>query len=54
MLEKCYEHNITLHNMYVDYIQALSVDKKELLNCFILLGIPLMMIKLVEMTIKDS
>jgi hypothetical protein len=34
IFEKCYEYNIELHNIFVDYFQALdSVNRKKIIEC---------------------
>ena len=53
--EKAYEYNIQLHNLYIDFKQALdSVNRSRMLNDLMLLGIPKKLTKLVGVTMAGS
>ena len=54
-MEKCFEFNTDLHILFVDYKQAFdSVNRVELLNIMEGYGIPKKLIRLVDMTMKES
>ena len=55
VMEKCFEFNTDLHILFVDYKQAFdSVNRVELLNIMEGYGIPKKLIRLVDMTMRDS
>jgi sorting nexin-29 len=54
-MEKCFEFNTDLHILYVDYKKAFdNIKRTELLNAMGSYGIPKKLVRLVEMTMKDS
>jgi hypothetical protein len=49
--EKAYEHNIHLHNLFIDFKQAFdSVNRGRMLNDFLILGIPRKLVHLINVT----
>ena len=55
ILEKCYEFDITVHQLFIDYKQAYdSVDRDYLYETLDVLGVPKKLTKLVRMTLDNS
>jgi hypothetical protein len=55
MLEKCYENNINLHHLFIDYKQAYdSVYRKSLYEIMREFCIPQKLINLVKMALTDT
>lgn len=51
--EKAYEYNINLHNLYIDFKQALdSISREAMINDLAALGIPAKLIRLVKATLN--
>jgi hypothetical protein len=54
-MEKCFEFNAVLHILFVDYKRALdNINRTQLLNAMGSYGIPKNLVRLVEMSMKDS
>lgn len=54
-MEKCYEHNIDLHMLFVDFRQAFdSIIKENLLNYMEIQGIPKKLVQLTKMTLVKA
>jgi len=50
--EKCHEHNIELHNIFVDFMQAFdSVNRPMIPECLKQYKVPVKLIKLVQATL---
>ena len=55
ILEKCYEYNLPVHQLYVDYLMAYdSVDRAFLYETLDLAEIPKKMSRLVKMTLRNA
>ena len=55
MMEKNWEHRFDLHVLFIDFEQAFdSVNRRKLLEAMEEVGIPQKLIKLREMTLKDT
>ena len=55
ILEKCWEYNVDVHQIFVDFKQAYdSVDRVKLLNGLDELGIPTKLIRLIKATMDKS
>ena len=55
MMEKNWEHGFDLHMLFIDFEQAFdSVNRRQLSEALEEVGIPQKLIKLVEMTLKDT
>ncbi|XP_039297864.1 uncharacterized protein LOC120354582, partial [Nilaparvata lugens] len=55
ILEKCYEYNISLHQLYIDYKQVFdSIKRDSLIKAMIEFGIPCKLVRLVRMTLKET
>jgi len=55
IFEKCYEYNIELHNIFVDYSQAFdSVNRNKIIECLIKYELPKILIKLIGLTLTNS
>jgi len=53
--EKCYEYNIDLHNMFIDYTQTFdSVKRNKVLECLIQYNIPAKLQKLIALTLTGT
>jgi hypothetical protein len=53
--EKCYEYNIDLHNMFIDYTQAFdSIKRNKVLECLIQHTIPPKLQKLIALTLTGT
>jgi sorting nexin-29 len=53
--EKCYEYNIDLHNMFIDYTQAFdSIKINKVLECLIQHNIPPKLQKLIALTLTGT
>jgi len=53
--EKCHEYNIDLHNIFVDYLQAIdSIDRNEVIDSLNEYNIPLELIKLIAVTLSEQ
>jgi hypothetical protein len=50
IVEKCYEHNIYIHNIFIDYTHAFdSVKRNKLIECLFQYRIPVKLIILIEL-----
>jgi hypothetical protein len=55
IFEKCYEYNIELHNIFVDYSQAFdSVNRNKIIECLIKYEVTTKLIKLIGLTLTIS
>ena len=55
ILEKCYEFNIDLHLLFVDYKQAYdSINRKTLIETLTQFYVPRKLIRLIQMTLINS
>jgi retron-type reverse transcriptase len=55
IFEKCYECNIELHNVFIDYTQAFdSTDRNKVLDNLKYCDVPIKLISLVALTLEDS
>ena len=53
--EKCYEYNIDIYYLFIDFKQAFDkVHRKKMLQSLTLLGIPRKLVKMVEVTMAES
>jgi hypothetical protein len=53
--EKCYEYNIELHNIFVDYSQAFdSVNRNKIIDCLTKYDVPQKLIRLIGLTITNT
>jgi len=53
--EKAYEYNIHLHNLFLDFKQALNrVNRDKMLNDLMILGIPKKLVRLICVTMAGS
>jgi len=51
--EKCYEYNIDLHNIFIDFSQAFdTVHRDAIYNSLIKLKVPDKLIKLIKLTMQ--
>ena len=55
IFEKCYEYNIELHNIFVDYSQAFdSVNRNKIIECLTKYDVPKKLIRLIGLTITNT
>jgi glutathionylspermidine synthase len=55
ILEKCYEYNITLHQLFIDFKHAYdSVRRDQLFDTMIEFGIPKKLMQMVKMTLNNT
>ena len=55
IFEKCYEFNIELHNVFIDYAQAFdSVYRDKIIKCLNNYEVPSKLIKLIVKTLQDT
>jgi sorting nexin-29 len=55
LMEKCFQFNADLHILFVDHkIVSDNINRPELPNAMRSYGIPKKLVRLVEMTMKDS
>jgi hypothetical protein len=55
ILEKCYEFNINVHQLYIDFKQAYdSINIKKLYDVLREMQIPAKLIRLVKITLKNT
>jgi hypothetical protein len=55
ILEKCYEFNINVHQLYIDFKQAYdSINRKKLYDVLREMQIPAKLIRLVKITLKNT
>jgi hypothetical protein len=55
IFEKCYEYNIDLHNIFVDYTQAFdSVSRNKIIECLTKYEIPTKTIRLIGLTLINT
>jgi len=55
IIEKCYEYNIDIHNIYIDYTHAFdSMKRNKILNSLIQYKIPPKLIRLVKLTLENT
>jgi hypothetical protein len=52
---KCYEYNIEVHNIFIDYTQAFdSIDRNKVLESLKYYGVPIKLSSLIALTITDT
>jgi hypothetical protein len=55
VFEKCYELEVELHNLFIDFQQAFdTVSRNTMLNRFKEMGIPIKIIRLINKTLNNS
>jgi len=55
IFEKCYECNIELHNIFLDYSQTFdSVNRNKIIECLIKYEVPKKLINLIGLTLTNS
>ena len=54
IFEKCYEYNIELHNIFVDYSAFDSVNRNKIIGCLVKYEVPKKLIKLIGLTLTNS
>ena len=55
IIEKCYEYNIDIHNIFIDYTHAFdSIKKNKILDSLIQYKIPPKLIRLVKLTLENT
>ena len=55
IFEKCYEYNIELHNIFLDYSQVFdSVNRNKIIECLIKYEVPKKLIKLIGLILTNS
>ena len=53
--EKCYEYNIELHNIFIDFMQAFdSVNRNIIPTCLKKINVPNKLIRLIKMTLQNT
>jgi len=55
IIEKCYEYNIDIHNIFIDYTHAFdSIKRNKILDPLIQYKIPPRLIRLVKLTLENT
>jgi hypothetical protein len=55
IFEKCYEYNIELHNIFVDYSQAFgSVYRNKIIDCLTKYEVPKKLMKLIGLNLTNT
>jgi hypothetical protein len=55
ILEKCYEYNIEMHVLFIDFKQAFdSVDRQKTMQILRELRIPNKLVRLIKMTLQNT
>ena len=55
ILEKCYEYNIEMHVLFIDFKQAFdSADRQETIQVIQELRIPNKLVRLIKMTLQNT
>jgi hypothetical protein len=55
VFEKCYEYNIELHNVFIDYTQAFDpIDRNKVLESLKYYDVPIKLISLIALTLMDT
>jgi hypothetical protein len=55
IFETCYEYNIDLYNIFVDYTQAFdSVSRNKIIECVTKYEVPTKIIRLIELTLNNT
>jgi hypothetical protein len=54
-VEKCYEHNIDIHNIFINYTHAFdSVMRNKITECRFQYHIPVKLIRLIQLTLQKT
>jgi len=55
IIEKCYEYNTDIHNIFIEYIHAFdSIKRNKILDSLIQYKIPPKLIRLVKLTLENT
>ena len=55
IFKKCYEHNIDMHNIFVDYMLAFdSVYRNKIIQCLAQDNVPVKLMRLAELTLINT
>jgi hypothetical protein len=55
IVEKCYEHNIDIHNMFIDDAHAFDLVKRnKIIECLFQYCIPVKLIRLIKLTFEKT
>jgi hypothetical protein len=55
IVEKCYEHNMDIHNIFIDYTHAFdSVKRNKIIECLFQYHIPVKLIRLIKLTLEKT
>jgi hypothetical protein len=54
-VEKCYEHDIDIHNIFIDYTHSFdSVKRNKMIECLFQYRIPVKLITLIKLTLEKT
>jgi hypothetical protein len=54
-VEECYEHNIDIHNIFIDYTHAFdSVKRNKIIECLFQYHVPVKLIRLIKLTLEKT
>jgi len=55
IIEKCYEYNVDIHNIFIDYIHAFeSINRNKILDSLTQYKIPSKLIRLIKLTLENN